>query len=82
MLKNIFLQDHRTNLTPNSECSRLISAAVINCDFRSMLLVNPSKAIHNGFQGERFTFGSLENQQITSIRANTLVEFADQLSKI
>lgn len=82
MLKNIPLQAQKNNFTPNYECSRLISAAVINCDFRNALLVNPARAIHDGYHGEVFNFGTMENRQITSIQANTLVEFADQLSKI
>jgi hypothetical protein len=82
MLKNIPMPAQKMNFTPNSECSRLISAAVINCDFRNILLVDPARAIHDGYHGEQFQFGTMENRQITSIRANTLVEFANQLSKI
>jgi len=82
MLKNIPMPAQEMNFTPNSECSRLISAAVINCDFRNILLVNPARAIHEGYHGEHFNFGIMENRQITSIQADTLVEFADQLSKI
>ena len=60
--------------------SRLLTAAIINHSFRSMLLNDPVKAIDSGYHGERFHMGSEEKHQVTSIHASTLAEFATQLS--
>ena len=62
------------------EVSRLLTAAVINTGFRSMLLADPAKAIASGYQGERFQLGSHETMQVTSIHASSLADFAAQLA--
>jgi hypothetical protein len=62
------------------ELSRLISAAVVNQEFRSLLLSNPARALSTGYNGERFQLASQEEQLILSIQASTLVEFAKQIT--
>lgn len=61
-----------------SEISRLLTAAVINSQFRQLLLTNPEKAISAGYRGESFHLGRAEKQHIASIRATSLADFASQ----
>jgi hypothetical protein len=65
----------------NPEFSRLLTAAVVNAHFREMLLNNPSKALACGYGGEAFHLVSEECKHISSIRATTLADFANQLSQ-
>ena len=66
----------------NSEYSRLLTAAVINANFREMLLSNPGKALANGYGGEAFNLVSEERKHIASIHATSLADFAKQLSQM
>ena len=40
------------------EYSRILTAAVINLQFRQLLLANPGKAIERGYGGETFSLAS------------------------
>ena len=73
-----------TSISPSStpEYSRILSAAVINSSFRSMLLSDPVKAVAGGYSGEKFNLGSSEKQHLSGIRANSLADFASQLANI
>jgi hypothetical protein len=73
MTKNFHLQQ---------EFSRLLTAAVINGSFRKALLNNPGAAISSGFGGEAFDLSADVVQRLSSIRANSLAEFATQLSEL
>ena len=61
------------------EYSRLLTAAVINTNFRKMLLANPAQALAAGFSGESFHFSPEEFQRVISIQAASLADFAEQL---
>jgi hypothetical protein len=63
------------------ECSRILSAAVINAQFRQMLLANPGKAIEAGYAGESFHLGREEKNRLVSIRATSLADFASQMNR-
>jgi len=63
------------------ELSRLLAAAVINPNFRHLLLDNPELALSSGFQGEDFLFTEEERDLILSIRADSLADLADQLAR-
>jgi hypothetical protein len=63
------------------ECSRILSAAVINAQFRQMLLANPGKAIEAGYAGESFHLGREEKNRLISIRATSLADFASQMNR-
>lgn len=62
-----------------NELSRLITAAVVSAEFRNLLLHNPALAISAGYNGERFNFPPDQHAFISSIRAESLQEFARQL---
>jgi hypothetical protein len=70
----------------NSSCapeySRILSAAVINSSFRSILLSDPAKAIAGGYSGEKFNLGNADQKRLSSIHANSLADFASQLANI
>lgn len=67
---------------PRQEVSRLLTAAVISTQFRQMLLANPGKAISSGYGGESFNLPREQQKRVSSIRANSLSDFASQLNAI
>lgn len=64
------------------EYSRIITAAVINLQFRQLLLTNPGKAIESGYGGEMFSLAREEKRRVAAIRATSLADFASQLSQV
>ncbi len=63
------------------EYSRILTAAVINIQFRQLLLTNPGKAIESGYGGEVFALAREEKSRVAEIRATSLADFASQLSQ-
>jgi hypothetical protein len=80
MLKKIQSTKKDSFYTP--EYSRILSAAVINSNFRNILLRDPAKAIAGGYSGEKFNLGHADQKRLSSIHANSLADFASQLAKI
>lgn len=64
---------------PKTDLNRLIAAAVIDSEFRTLLLTNPLRAIGQGYYGEYFQLSSEIQAQISSIEAASLSEFAQKL---
>ncbi len=64
------------------ELSRLLSAAVVNPQFKSLLLVDPESALENGYLGESFRLADDQRALLISIRTDTLTDLARQLSKV
>lgn len=62
------------------EISRLLSAAVINKRFRDLLLSDPARALSQGFCGEEFQLGYDQKALILSIQADSLGDFAKQIT--
>jgi hypothetical protein len=82
---SLYYTESKTHIKQSSkakrrEISRLISAAVISKTFCQLLLSNPGKALDYGFQGETFFLNSVEKNKILSIKANSLADFAAQLT--
>jgi hypothetical protein len=63
------------------EVSRLLAAAVVNPSFSQLLLVDPKQAIENGYQGETFRFSDAAQYLLMLIRADSLVELAQQITQ-
>lgn len=63
----------------SSGLSRVFAAAVVNRQFRDLLLENPREALVNGYLGETFTLTAEESDLIASIRANSLSDLAKQV---
>ncbi len=59
--------------------SRLISVAVVDSEFRSLLLRDPQIAITMGYNNEYFCLAEKEIEALVSIQAQTLPDFAMQL---
>jgi len=66
----------------HQEYSRILTAAVINLQFRQLLLTNPAKAIDSGYGGETFALAREEKKRVAEIRATSLADFASQLSQV
>jgi hypothetical protein len=62
------------------ELSRLLTAAVVNRGFCNLLLTNPATALARGYNGESFRLASEEQDLVLSIQAQSLAEFARQLT--
>ncbi|MBP6087013.1 MAG: hypothetical protein KA449_02280 [Pelolinea sp.] len=81
------LRQFNPNVSPkqqiaSAEYSRILSAAVVNHRFCKMLLSDPAEAVSNGYSGEKFNLNSEDRSRLASIRADSLAEFAAQLSQI
>jgi hypothetical protein len=61
------------------EISRVLTAAVINENFRKLLLANPDQALTKGYRGEPFHLAKEERTRLAAIRATSLAEFAAQI---
>jgi hypothetical protein len=67
--------------SPNSSAiSRLLCAAVVNKEFRELLLTDPGLALSQGFQGESFPLDYQERKLILSIQADNLRYLALQIT--
>ncbi len=82
MLRNFDQSKTKKNRTENAEYSRILSAAVINSGFRKMLLSDPVQAISVGYSGEKFSLRTDQKTRLAGIRADSLADFAAQLSKL
>ena len=65
---------------PSHVISRLLSAAVINKGFRDLLLSDPARALAQGYYGEEFSLDFDQKALVFSIQAESLSEFARQLT--
>ena len=77
---NIPVNASRNNDRIPIEYSKLITAAVVNERFRKLLLTNPELALSMGYSGESFDLSKEEKKQLTSIKADSLEDFASQLA--
>lgn len=64
---------------PHHEISRIMTAAVVNLNFRQNLLTNPLHAIENGFGDETFALEEDQEEQLANIHATSLEEFASKV---
>lgn len=64
------------------ELSRVISAAVVNRQFCDLLLIDPNKALNNGYCGENFSLTTDDRDRLGSIRAGSLAEFAARVAML
>lgn len=81
-MKNRSLKADITQSKMHEEYSRILTAAVVNNQFRSLLLANPGKAIDTGYAGETFYLAREEKRKVAAIRATSLADFATQLSQV
>lgn len=79
-LNNPIIHDNRYK--NGQEINRLLTAAVVNGRFRSMLLNDPVSTATGGYAGEKFSLDNCQMKKLGAIRAATLAEFAAQLATI
>jgi hypothetical protein len=82
MIQTLPRHSHHMRISGKKEYSRIISAAVINTNFRKSLLNDPIKTISKGFNGEQFKITSDDKVRLSKIKAFSLVDFAAQLSHV
>lgn len=70
-----------SSVSSGQEISRLLTAAVVNQNFRTLLLSNPAIALTTGYNGEPFQLESEVRERVISIRAQSLQDFALQLTE-
>lgn len=78
-----FVLSLNTVETPKTitEMNRLFAAAVVNNQFRQLLLNEPMIALRQGYLGDAFDLTIEEQALIVSIRAKSLPELAQQVNK-
>ena len=59
-----------------SDLGYLFAAAVVNSQFRQLLLENPESALKNGYQGQPFELSLEEHDQVLSASACSLADLA------
>ena len=59
-----------------SDLGYMFAAAVVNSQFRQMLLEHPEMALKNGYQGQVFELSHEERDQVTSASARSLADLA------
>jgi hypothetical protein len=69
------------SLEDHLELSRLLAAAVVNPSFCQLLLVNPEQAIEKGYHGETFLFSDAARYLLLLVRADSLIELAQQIAQ-
>lgn len=82
MLKIMHDHAHQDMRESHPEFSRILSAAVINTQFRNQLLRDPKQAVSRGFNGEVFQLSSKEKKDLSSLKGLSLADFASQLAKL
>jgi len=84
MLTNQLFDQHVKIGNPHRDCSeinRLLAAAVVSRQFCNLLLTDPSRAITQGYGGEKFSLSAEEYNLVISSRGSSLPEFARELCK-
>jgi len=82
MLQHIPKRLDKVSEASNSEWSRIISAAVVNQQFRKQLLLSPCAAVSKGYCGELFNLTDAQKDKIASLAGSSMEEFALQLAQI
>ncbi len=70
-----------SDLITGKGLSRLLTAAVVNREFCNLLLSDPAIAVATGYNVEPFDLAADVQEMIFSIRATSLADFAEQLTK-
>ena len=71
-----------TTKSNHTGLNKLFAAAVVNNQFRQMLLNEPEMALQQGYFGESFDLSLEEQALIVSIRAKSLPELAQEVTKV
>jgi hypothetical protein len=70
----------KTNpLDPHPGLSSVFAAAVVNQNFRKMLLNEPEKALKQGYLGKSFALSQEDASLLVSLNAKSLTDLAKQV---
>jgi hypothetical protein len=69
----------RSSISLSKNINRLLSAAVVSPRFQQLLLNDPIAALALGYNGEKFHLTPAEYAAVTSLRVNSIRDFAAQL---
>ncbi len=64
---------------PHPGLSSVFAAAVVNQNFREMLLKEPAKALKQGYLGKSFALSQEDASLIVSLNAKSLSDLANQV---
>jgi hypothetical protein len=64
---------------PHPGLSSVFAAAVVNQNFREMLLKEPEKALKQGYLGKRFALSPEDASLLVSLNAKSLTDLANQV---
>jgi len=79
--KSAFQVDRAPLAAQSAGLNRVFAAAVVNQQFREMLLRDPLDALQRGYMGESFLLSKEEWELIVSIRAKSLPDLAQQVTR-
>jgi len=68
--------DAKPNPVRRGEVGRLLNAAIVDRQFRDLLLTRPDLALDNGYSGEPFLLGSKERQFFLTAKSTSLADLA------
>ena len=68
-----------TAVTTSKSLRKLLCAAAISRVFCQQLLTKPAQSLEQGYNGESFELDPQERALVLSVKANSLVEFVNQL---
>jgi hypothetical protein len=71
----------RKSANEQSGLHRLLAAAVVNSQFREVLLSEPEMALASGYLGQTFSLTDQEKTVISNVRAKNLTDFAQQVNQ-
>jgi hypothetical protein len=69
----------RSSVSLSKNLNRLLSAAIVSPRFQHLLLSDPVAALDAGYNGEYFQLTPAEYDVVTSLRVNSVRDFAAQL---
>lgn len=75
------LESKPINSKDNQDSYKILAAAVISRQFREKLLSNPQMAVEAGYDGQFFHIDVEVKQKISTIQADNLSDFANQLTQ-
>jgi hypothetical protein len=71
----------REPVVERSGLHRLLAAAIVNSQFREVLLSEPEMALEGGYLGQAFSLTDQEKAVISTVRAKDLTDFAQKVNQ-
>jgi hypothetical protein len=78
---DVYSSPYGKQTTGRNGLHRLFAAAIVNNQFREILLREPEAALANGYLGQPFMLTDQEKTIIQSVRAKTLTDLAQKVNQ-